>query len=71
MKRKAYDKDGFALWVLFGNRKGWNKSDYRRVYVDDDGVFWFKMGLWYMVRSFVNLRVYAFGNDGETRDAEI
>ncbi|MBQ3317952.1 MAG: hypothetical protein IJG69_08455 [Spirochaetales bacterium] len=71
MKRKAYDKDGFALWVLLGNRKGWNKSDYRRVYVDDDGVFLFKMGLWYMVRSFVNLRVYAFGNDGETRDAEI
>ena len=65
---KAYDQDGFPVWAIIGDRKGWNRSDYRRVWVKDDGIHFIKLNGCLVKLDAVKHRTFTFGPDGETRN---
>ena len=67
--RKEFTDEGGAVWVIIGDRSGWSKSDYRRVYLDDCGRRFVKYRYtWKEVRA-LKCRVIAIMEDGEVRDA--
>ena len=71
-KRKAFDEDGSALWIVLGNRKGWSRNDWRRVWMDITNTYWIKInGSWIRLKSYARyrkFRMYAISDDGETRE---
>lgn len=71
-KRKAFDAEGSAIWVILGDRKGWNRNDWRRVWEDINNTQYIKInGAWIRLKSYARyrkFRMYAISADGETRE---
>ncbi len=64
-KRKAFSKSGNALWVVIGNRKGWHKSDWRRVYEDGNGVHYIRLNWEWIDISTMDCREFEISKEGE------